>query len=357
LLKKILYTYLIILISFSSFAQIGGKNTYNFLTLTNSARVASLGGDNVSIVDKDVNLAFHNPALLTDSMSDNLTLNYVNYFSDINYGYVGYAKKYKDYGNFAAGIHYINYGDFTEADETGQILGSFSASEYSFNLTWAKKIDSLINFGVKLKAIYSELDTYYSFGLATDAGLVYYNPKNLFSAGFVVKNLGIQLNPYIDKQREPLPFDLQLGITKQLKHAPLRFSFTAKNLLNLKMTYNNPTSTQTDIIINSDTSANKIGKQIGHYADETFRHIIIGVEIIPIKNFFVNVGYNYQRRKELKIETRAAMVGFSFGIGIKISKFYFSYGRATYHLAGASNHISLSTNLSEFRKKVNPKDL
>ena len=356
-MKKTLFTYLIILTSVSVFAQIGGQNTYDFLNLTNSARVASLGGDNVSIVDKDFNLAFHNPALLSDSMSDYLALNYVNYFSDINYGYVGYAKKYKNYGNFAAGIHYINYGDFTEADETGVILGNFSASEYSFNLTWAKKIDSLINFGAKLKTIYSALDTYYSFGMALDAGLSYYNPNKLFAAGFVMKNLGIQFNPYIDGQREPLPFDLQLGITKKLKHAPLRFSFTAKNLLNLKMTYDNPTQTQTDIVVNSDSSSNKIWEKTTHISDEVFRHIIIGVEIIPIKNFFVNIGYNYQRRQELKIETRAAMVGFSFGIGIKISKFYLSYGRATYHLAGASNHISLSTNLSSFRKKVNAKDL
>lgn len=333
-------------------AQIGGKNTYDFLNLTNSARVASLGGDNISIVDNDINLLFHNPALLSDSMSNNLTLNYVNYFSDINYGYIGYAKKYKDYGNFAGGIHYINYGDFTQADETGEILGNFSASEYSFNLSWSKKVDSLINFGTSLKTIYSALDTYYSFGMAIDAGFVYYNPKKLLSAAFVMKNLGMQYKPYIQGYREPLPFDLQLGITKQLKHAPLRFSLTAKNLLDFKMTYDKPSS-QNEIVINADTSANKFGKQLSHYSDEAFRHFIIGVEIIPIKNFFVNIGYNYQRRQELKIETRAAMVGFSFGIGIKISKFYLSYGRATYHLAGASNHISLSTNLSAFRKKVN----
>jgi hypothetical protein len=44
------------------------------------------------------------------------------------------------------------------------------------------------------------------------------------------------------------------------------------------------------------------------------------------------------------------MVGFSYGFGIKISKFHLSYGRATYHLAGASNHFSISTNFSSFYK-------
>jgi hypothetical protein len=45
-------------------AQRGGENVYSFLKLTNSARVAALGGMNVSINDDDLNLVFHNPALL-----------------------------------------------------------------------------------------------------------------------------------------------------------------------------------------------------------------------------------------------------------------------------------------------------
>jgi len=36
---------------------------------------------------------------------------------------------------------------------------------------------------------------------------------------------------------------------------------------------------------------------------------------------------------------------------MKINKYRFSYGRSTYHLSGASNHFSLSVNLSEFYKK------
>ena len=87
------------------------------------------------------------------------------------------------------------------------------------------------------------------------------------------------------------------------------------------------------------------------HADKMMRHVILGEEIIPTQNFFVNIGYNYRRRMELKIDSRSYTVGFSWGFGLKISKFRFSYGRATYHLAGASNHFSLSTNLNEFYRK------
>jgi hypothetical protein len=45
------------------------------------------------------------------------------------------------------------------------------------------------------------------------------------------------------------------------------------------------------------------------------------------------------------------MVGFSWGIGVKVSKFKISYGHPTYHMAGGGNYFSLSMNLDELSKK------
>jgi hypothetical protein len=76
--------YLIILFTlafFSGKAQIGGETTYQFLELTNSARIAALGGTQVALADtSDLNLPFHNPALLHAGMSNRFLVNYVNYF-------------------------------------------------------------------------------------------------------------------------------------------------------------------------------------------------------------------------------------------------------------------------------------
>ena len=74
------YTIILLLIfaSISSMGQKGGESVYNFLHLTNSARVSALGGDNISINDDDINLVFHNPALLSSGMDQNMNLNYVN---------------------------------------------------------------------------------------------------------------------------------------------------------------------------------------------------------------------------------------------------------------------------------------
>jgi hypothetical protein len=81
------------------------------------------------------------------------------------------------------------------------------------------------------------------------------------------------------------------------------------------------------------------------------RHFIIGAEILLSKNFHIRGAYNFQRRNELIVEGKPGTVGFSFGVGLKVSKFVISYGRGNYHVGAAANHLSISTNLSEFVRK------
>jgi hypothetical protein len=40
-------------------------------------------------------------------------------------------------------------------------------------------------------------------------------------------------------------------------------------------------------------------------------------------------------------------VGFSWGFGLRISRFHINYGLARYHLAGSSNIISIALNLND----------
>ena len=156
---------LLSILAFPVSGQLGGNSTYAFLNLTHSARVASLGGKVVSIPDDDLNLPFHNPSTLHEGMSSHLVLNYVNYFSDINFGYVSYARHSNRFGDFAAGLNYINYGKFIAADRVGTINGEFRAAEYSLNLIYSRALDSMFRIGVNLKPVYSALESYQSFGL------------------------------------------------------------------------------------------------------------------------------------------------------------------------------------------------
>lgn len=333
------------LFSFCSLAQTGGDNTYEFLNLPAGSRIAALGGNNVSHYDNDVNFVLNNPALLRGEMHNRMAINYINYLADINFGYVSYAYNLKDIGTFAGGIQYINYGTFLQADETGEILGEFVPSEYSFNISYAKSITPKLQYGVNLKTIYSSFFSYFSSGLALDAGLAYIDTANLFSAGLVVKNLGIQLKPYTPGNQEPLPLDVQIGLTKKLQHAPFRFSVTAMNLLNWNLSY---TSVFSNTYQLDEESDGNFFNKMGDIGDEFIRHFILGVEIVPHPNFYIALGYNYRRRTELAITTMPKLVGMSIGFGLHLSKFNISYGLASYHLAGSSNHFTLGINLDAF---------
>ncbi len=324
-------------------AQLGGENTYEFLNLVNSARMAGLGGNQVALIDEtDLNVAYNNPALLREEMQNYLALNYVNYISDVNYGYVSYALPFRLPVNLAVGMHYINYGTFVEAMPDGLKTGNnFSAAEYALNIICSYQLDRF-SVGATLKPIWSSFESYQSAGLAADVGVSYQSKDELTAVALVAKNMGMQLTSYYDgAEREPLPFDMQLGFSQRLGHAPIRIAATMQHLQKWKLSQ--PTTESNGYT--TEIKEDGFGKQF-------LRHLLIGVELLPSENFILRAGYNYQRRQELKFDEKMSTVGFTFGLGVKISRFQLNYGLARYHLAGASNHLSVLVNLSDgYRKR------
>ncbi len=327
-------------------AQTGGNNTYEFLNLSSPARVAALGGHVLTIRDNDLNLAFGNPGLLNDSMSRTIALNYVPYFADIKYGYAAYAHHFDSLGTFAAGIHYVDYGTFQGADETGALTGTFTAGEYSFNLSYARPVYQRIHAGVTLKTIYSRLETYTSTGFAADLGASYVSADNNFGLGLTIKNIGMQLTSYRPGNREPLPFEIQAGISYRLPKAPLRLAMVLQHLEKWNLGYVDPARAVEVDPISGDTTFNTVS-----FFEKVMRHVVVNAEILITKNFHLRIGYNYMRRADLNLETHKSISGFSGGFGFRINRFHLSYARAAYHVAGGSNHFSISTNLDTFGKK------
>jgi hypothetical protein len=329
--RKTLNIILLTLLVTASPAQTGGDNVYEFLNLTHSGLIASLGGTNVSLTDRNLNLAYHNPGLLGEGMDKSLALNYVNYLAGINYGLAMYSFSVPGTGNFAGGITYLNYGSFTEADPAGNITGSFSASEYAFSAIYSRRIDSMFTAGINFKPVISHLGDYTSLGFAFDIGASWHNRKNLLSAGLVLRNIGYEITTYAGESREKLPFEIQAGASVRLAHAPFRFSLTLMHLEKFDLTYH----------YTGSSGGNTDSQSGSGFFENMMRHVIAGAEIIPHKNFYLSLGYNYQRRRELQTEAKVSGIGFSWGFGFNSSLLSLEFGRASYHLAGSSNHISL----------------
>ncbi len=347
--KKISTSLLFILLFSQTYSQIGGSTTFSFLNLTPSARQAALGGNIISVRDNDLNAAINNPAILNPEMDKQITFNYNPHFAGIKHGYVGFGKQVNTLGTFALGIQFVDYGTFNRTDETAQELGTFSAGDYAFTISGARPIglDSILFVGATVRVIYSHLDTYTSWGLAADLGINYFSKNKLTSAALSIRNAGAQLKPYTSGNKEPLPIEAEIGITKRFAKAPFRITLTYRHLENFDMTYIDPaTANETDPITGQAKEPEK-----AKFGNKLLRHFIISNEILLSKNFHLRMAYNFQRRNELKVESRSAMVGLSFGLGIKVSKFHFSYARSLYHLAGGTNSLAISTYLNDFKRK------
>lgn len=338
--KIVLQILLLLVLTYPSVAQIGGEQTFRFLSLTHSARLAAMGGGHVALGDStDLNMPFHNPALLRPTMSDQVLVNYVNYLADIHFGYASYAWNFPRFGTFAAGMHYINYGRFSETFPDGTYSGAdFSAAEYALNLIWSNHFRR-IQYGINVKPLLSVFERYQSVGLAMDAGVLYASRNGRTQMGLSARNFGLQITTYYtDGQREALPFDLQAGISHRLAQVPLLISLTAHNLNHWELSKPD-----------EDLDAGSFFPPSEGYGKQLMRHLIAGAEFMPSPNFTIRGGYNYHLRQELKHNERLSTVGLSAGFGVKVKRFRFDYATTRYHIAGTSSHFTLAFSLQNPR--------
>lgn len=346
------FTLLFCLLTTYTFAQVGGDNVYEFLQLPPSARSTALGGSLIAISDGDVALAMDNPAALQPLMHQHLSFNHNFHLAGISNGYASFGYHLNKWETtFHGGVQYTNYGDFKAADDFGVVTGDFSAAEYAITVGASRKLYEKVNLGANLKFITSQLESYNSLGLAADLGVFYQDTASRFAMSFVIKNIGTQLTTYRPDNMEDLPFDIQAGFSKRLRYLPFRIGLTIHNLQRWNITYDDPNSEEATFIIDPNEPVRE--NAFGLWVDNLFRHTIInGAFLLGKKdNFRLRVAYNHFRRKELTVSSAPrSLAGFSMGFGIKIKQFRVDFGHAFYHLAGGSNHFSISTNFREFKR-------
>ena len=318
-----------------------GTSSFDFLNIPTSTHAYALGGTNISVIDEDINLVNQNPALLGPESDLQLGLNYMKYVGGINLAGVTFGKAASERSAWAAGIQYYGYGKMKSADETGVITGEFSPKDIVFNGIYSHDITTTLRGGVNAKVIYSSYEQYTSWALAVDLGLNYYNADNDLSLSLVARNLGGQIKRY-NETFERMPFDLQIGYTQSLQHAPIRVSVTARHLTRWKLPY--PT-----IENNAYTSGDAVIEKSG-FVDNLFRHLIFGVEYLPTDRLYFGLGYNYKTRTDMKTASRNFLSGFSIGGGIKVRMFGLGVALAQQHTGATTLMVNLAINLFEFKK-------
>jgi hypothetical protein len=211
---------------------------------------------------------------------------------------------------------YLDFGTMKETDVGGNIVGDFSAKDMALMGTYSFDFSNSFSGGVSGRFIYSNYGQVYSLALGVDLGLNYYNAEQLLSLSVVARNLGGQVKTY-DGQHEALPFNLLVGVSKDLAHAPMRLSLTLTNLHKWKAE---------DFYDSSSTL----------WSDFLMKHVIVGADIYPSSNTYVSFGYNFLLHSELKNHARRSFEGISIGVGLHVRsmKIGVSYGK--YHVAASS---------------------
>ncbi|MBK8924503.1 MAG: type IX secretion system protein PorQ [Crocinitomicaceae bacterium] len=349
-----IYRFVFLSMFFSSavFSQTGGENVWSFLDLDFSARSLALGSEFIPLRDGDINLAVTNPASITNELDNQLTMNHFIYPAGINYGMLAYGKHFNKVGTFTGHMRYVSYGKFTRTDATGIEQGTFTAGDYAIGSGYAKDLNKYFSLGANMNFLFSHYETYSAFGMSVDAAVLFHHDEANVTMSLVAKNIGYQFKGFTQDNHEPLPIEVVAGISYKFHHAPFRLSLVGTDLTRWDLTYNDPSWEPTIDQLTGDTipiPEAGFAKKLGYHAN-------FGLEILPTENFFVRIGFNYQRRNALGVVDRMGIGGFSFGTGFKIKKFAFNYAISFYSAAGSVNVFSITTNFNEWRKSA-PDDI
>ncbi|WP_116106709.1 type IX secretion system protein PorQ [Lewinella sp. IMCC34191] len=346
-MRRLLSWTFALLFCFNLSAQVGGISAYEFLNLPNSATVAGLGVHHISVRNDDLSLAARNPSLLNREMHGQVVLSHGFVPAGIHNSYLAYARHRDDLNlTLQAGLQYVGYGsDLVRRDVTGQAMGTFSASDFAVTVGAAREIEERLSVGVNMKVIGSQLAGYGSFGLGFDAGLFYRDTSGRFGITLLARNFGRQLQHYTDDGfREPMPFELQVGLSRELKYLPFRFSIIYRYLDRWNILYDNPDANDDFILINEAEGSTDPGAGAVFF-DNLARHFVFNGELLIGKqrNLSLRLGYNHGLRRELRLTEFRSGAGYSFGFGWRTRRFRISYGRTTYHLGGGVNQLGLGT--------------
>ncbi|MBQ3926349.1 MAG: type IX secretion system protein PorQ [Bacteroidaceae bacterium] len=312
--KKMGMLWMVATMSVATFAQ-DGRQGYQFLNIPVSAHSAALGGANISIVEDDATMMWTNAALMTNVSDNSIALSFNSYIRSSYLMSAGYTKAIGERGTWALGAQMLNYGKMDETDETGAVLGSFSAKDMNFQTSYSYMLNDRWSGAIVAKVLVSNYANYSSTAMGADLALNYFDEERGISFSTVGRNLGGQLSTFHeDEKRQALPFNWAFGISKDFENAPLRISLTADDITNWE-----------DI--------------------KFIQHFVLGVDILPSNNTWIALGYNFRRAHEMKVQDKGHWAGFCIGAGLNVKKFKVGVAYGKYHVASSSILINAGFSL------------
>jgi hypothetical protein len=319
---------------------LGGQSAFSFLRLSSYPLMNALGGANTSVISDDPTTAAHNPALLRSMHHGQMTAAFNAHPAGMRQlGWMMTSVPARWGTIVSGGIDMFDYGTASQTDAAGNILGDFSARDIAVRVSAGGRYLEHWHGGVSLKGAFSRYGIYRSGAVLADVGLNYHDSAQGFQAGILFRNMGAQWRTY-DQVGEDMPFDVQLGVTKRLKYAPLQFSLTAHRLHRFDLLYR-------DTLFIADNGWPQTG---GGFAEKLLRHMTLSVQGFVGERIDLAMGYSFMRRGELSIPGAAnGLAGFSLGAGVGLRRLKFRYARSVHRPGAAFSQFSITADLSRPR--------
>lgn len=319
-LYRVLFVLVVVLFASAEvYSQTSRDTGFDLLRLQSSARASALSGAVGSVASDDPAMTLYNPALLTDEMHKGLSVTYLNHISDVNAGFVSYARTIGSAGTIAAGVRYLSYGSFERADENGVRDGStFGAGEAAISVTYAHQLTERIRGGATVHAAFASIDDAGAQALAADLGVHYSVPASDFGVSLSLHHLGFVASS-LGETSDRLPLDIRLGVSKRLGHLPLTVMLMGYNL--------------------HDYSGE------GSALDKAGQHVSVGLELDIAEPVAIRLGYNPRTHQELATGERLDFAGVSAGFGINLNRFQFDYAFNSWSELGGLHQLSVRTRI------------
>ena len=322
---------LFIFLAIPSLAQTGGNHTFDFLNLTASTPVTALGGIQIAAAPdsgavNDVHAFLNNPALNGEPLGQQVSLTYRPYLADVTFAALSYSQFINGVGQVGINVSYLDYGEFSGFDPAGLPTGDFTASAYTVTLNYSHRMEPF-QLGGNLKLATSGIAGLRATGVLLDLGGVYRHPTRDLTVALTINNVGFLLNDYAAGGGSHLPTDARLGVAFKPQYMPFRFHLTAYRLW------------KDFAVFAPDQAVGTVGK--------IARHLSFGGALLLSRNFQVQLGYNHLTKSTLQLQQTSGGAGLSFGVMFRTRAFRVDVSRAIYHVSGAFNQFSLSTDLNQ----------
>ena len=201
-----------------------------FLMISPDARAGGMGDQGVSST-ADANSMHWNPSKLAFvEKKSGIAISYTPWLkalvNDIFLGYLAGYTKLENNQTIGASLRYFSLGNITFTSEKGEVLRDFKPNEFSFDLTYARKLSKNLSGGISLRYIHSNLtggiDVQGSASkagntVAADVSAFYQQDIQVgtkdavFTSGIDISNIGAKIAYTETGTKNFLPTNLRLG--------------------------------------------------------------------------------------------------------------------------------------------------